>query len=108
MAFIFGSLARGAEQAHSDLDLMVIGSLGLRALTRCLSGLATELGREINSHVMTPVEFRRRVDAGDHFVSTVRDSPRIFVVGNEDELAIMGAGSIKPVLHDEIRHLLKV
>jgi predicted nucleotidyltransferase len=107
-AFIFGSIARGEERPHSDFDLMVVGGLGLRRLTRCLSGLANRVGREINPHVFTPAEFRRRWVEGDHFLSTVLANPRIFLVGNDDELAMMGAGSIQPVLHDEIRHLLKV
>jgi predicted nucleotidyltransferase len=89
VAFVFGSVARGEARPHSDFDLMVVGGLGLRQLTCCLSGLANRLGREINPHVFTPAEFRRRRIEGDHFVSTVLSQPRIFLVGHDDELATM-------------------
>ena len=41
VAFVFGSLAAGAEKASSDVDLMVIGDLSLRQLARRLSGVAS-------------------------------------------------------------------
>ena len=90
LAFVFGSLARGDEQAHSDIDLMVIGSIGLRALTRRLSGMATTLGRELNPHVFTVDEFVRRKKARDHFLSTVLAERRIFIIGNDHELETVG------------------
>jgi predicted nucleotidyltransferase len=90
LAFIFGSLARGEANAASDVDLMVIGTLGLRRLASMLSGQAERLGREINSHTLTPDEFRERKKRGDHFLTTVLESPRLFVKGTEDELEAMG------------------
>lgn len=90
MAFVFGSIARGEEKAPSDVDLMVIGDLGLRALAKLLSGASEKIGREINPHLFQRDEFRKRVKAGEHFISNVLKSPRIFVVGSEDELETMG------------------
>jgi len=90
IAFIFGSLARGDTGAASDVDLMVIGSVGLRKLTSLLSGLAHRLGREINPHLLTPEEFAGRKDKRDHFVTSVLAAPKLFVKGTEDELATMG------------------
>ena len=89
-AFVFGSLASGEAQPHSDVDLMVIGSIGLRALTRRLSGLGAQLGREINSHILSASEFARRKKDREHFLSTVLGAPRIFINGNDHELAAMG------------------
>jgi predicted nucleotidyltransferase/DNA-binding HxlR family transcriptional regulator len=90
IAFVFGSVARGNTGAASDVDLMVIGSLGLRKLTTLLSGLADRLGREINPHVLTQEEFTERKEQRDHFVTSVLNSPRLFVKGTEHELAAMG------------------
>jgi len=90
LAFVFGSVAAGAESAESDIDLIVIGSLSLRQLSRLLSGVAARVGREINPHVFTVEEFTRRMKARDHFISTVRAAPKLFVIGNEDELTTMG------------------
>lgn len=90
VAFVFGSLARAAGRAGSDLDLLVVGSLGLRALTAQLQGVGEKLGREINPHLLTEAEFRRRKLEKEHFLSSVLDGPRIFVLGGEDELAHLG------------------
>ena len=90
LAFVFGSIARGETRAESDVDLMIIGSVGLRRLTALLSGVAEIVGREINPHILTPEEFCERKQARDHFLSSVLSSPRIFVKGSEHELETMG------------------
>jgi predicted nucleotidyltransferase len=90
MAFIFGSVASGTERAASDIDLMVVGDIGLRKLTGWLAGVSQEIGREINPHIMKPAEFQRRREERDHFLSQVLASPKLFVVGREDDLTAMG------------------
>jgi len=90
VAFVFGSLASSKEKAASDVDLMVIGAVGLRALSSWLSGVSEQIGREINPHPLTVEEFRRRKEKGDHFLSNVLESPKFFIVGNENDLAAMG------------------
>ena len=90
VAFVFGSVARGETRAESDVDLMIIGSIGLRRLTALLSGVAETVGREINPHILTPEEFRERKQAKDHFVSAVISSPKLFIKGSEHELEAMG------------------
>jgi predicted nucleotidyltransferase/DNA-binding HxlR family transcriptional regulator len=90
LAFVFGSIARGDTGAASDVDLMVIGTVGLRRLATLLSGLADRLGREINPHVMTSEEFAERKKKRDHFVTSLLNSPRLFVKGTDHELAAMG------------------
>lgn len=89
LAFVFGSLAGGSEKASSDVDLMVIGTVTLRQVGRLLSGVAAALGREINPHILTPEEFARRKMSRDHFLTRVLGSPRLFAIGNEDELEAM-------------------
>ena len=90
MAFIFGSVARGDTGAGSDVDLMVIGAVGLRKLTSLLSGIGGRVGREINPHVLTPEEFKERKNQRDHFVTSVLAAPKLFVKGTEHELETMG------------------
>jgi len=90
VAFVFGSIAQAREQAHSDIDLLVVGDIGLREVTKLLSGAAGKVGREINPHVFTPVEFLRRKRASDHFLKSVLSEPRIFIIGDEHELGAMG------------------
>jgi uncharacterized protein len=89
VAFVFGSLASSKEKAASDVDLLVIGTVGLRALSSWLSGVSEQIGLEINPHTLTVEEFRRRKEKGDHFLSNVLESPKLFIVGNENDLTAM-------------------
>jgi DNA-binding transcriptional ArsR family regulator len=90
LAFIFGSLASNKERAASDVDLMVIGAVGLRTLSSWLAEVSDQIGREINPHTMSVEEFQRRKIKGDHFLSNVLESPKLFIIGNEHDLAAMG------------------
>ena len=90
VAFLFGSLVSATAKSESDVDLMVIGAIGLRRLARLLSGLSEKVGREINPHVMTRREFFGRMQSGDPFVSSVMSGPRLFLKGSEHELAELG------------------
>ncbi len=89
IAFVFGSIARQREMAESDVDLFVIGDLGFRKLVGLLSGVSDKIGREINPHVFTVKEFKKRLTQTDHFVSRVLDEPKIFILGNVNELEAM-------------------
>jgi DNA-binding transcriptional ArsR family regulator len=90
VAFIFGSLASNKEKAASDVDLMVIGAVSLRRLSSWLAGASDQIGREINPHTMSVEEFRRRKQKGDHFLSHVLESPKLFIIGKEPDLESMG------------------
>ncbi len=90
VAFVFGSVARAEEGARSDVDLMVIGPVGLRSLSRRLATASTQLGRAVNPHVLTAEEFSRRKAKRDHFLTHVLESARIFVIGGQDDLEAMG------------------
>ena len=89
LAFVFGSLARDEEKAESDVDLMVIGSLGLRTLSGLLAGVSDKIEREINPHVFTEEEFLKRIKDRDHFITSVLQSEKIFIIGNEHEFETM-------------------
>ena len=91
VAFVFGSIAEGQEGARSDVDLMVIGEVGLRTVSKWLSSISEEIDREINPHAMSAKEFRKRIRSGEHFLTRVLNSPRLFIVGNENELEAMGS-----------------
>jgi len=89
-AFVFGSLASGREKAGSDVDLMVIGTVGLRTLSGSLATVAQVCGREINPHLLSAEEFRTRVRQNDHFLANVMKSEKLMVIGGEDDLAKLG------------------
>jgi uncharacterized protein len=89
VAFVFGSVGRAEERARSDVDLMVIGDIGLRAVARALKGTAEKIGREVNAITVTPKEFKERLGQDDAFLKDVMAKPKIFVVGGPDDVAAM-------------------
>ena len=90
VAFIFGLTASGQEKPESDIDLFVIGDIGLRKLAKLLHGMTDRLGREVNPHVLSPEEFFQKVQKRDHFVANVIGSKKVFVIGDESELKRLG------------------
>lgn len=90
IAFVFGSFATNEEKAGSDVDLMIIGDIGLRKLTGLLMDVSEKFGREINPYRLTENEFIKRESENDHFLQKVLKSPKIFIIGTEDELKAMG------------------
>ena len=89
-AFIFGSVARGSETASSDVDVMLIGSLTFGDAVQLLYPAQATVGREINSMVFSAADWRARVKAKDPFVHEVLAKPKIFLIGNDDELEELG------------------
>ena len=90
-AFVYGSIARGEEHATSDVDLMVIGKVGLGDLSPPLRRTENRLGREVNVTCYSVDEFRKKVTEGDHFLRTVLKGSLHFVKGEPRDLdAIAG------------------
>jgi predicted nucleotidyltransferase len=85
-AFVYGSVARRDEHALSDVDLMVIGSLGLAELTPALRKAEARLGRDVNATSYSTREFRQKVGAQDHFLSEVLKGSKQFVKGDQRDL----------------------
>ena len=92
VAFIYGSYAANRETATSDVDLFVIGSISGRQLSTTLRPLQSEIQREINYHLVTPEDFRERLERGDGFLHNVIEGPKVFVVGNEETLRTLRSG----------------
>lgn len=86
LAFVFGSVARGEQQSSSDVDVMLVGSLSFADAVQVLHPVQATLQREINPVVYSLEEFRRRAASDDSFVREVLAKPKLFVVGNENEL----------------------
>ena len=85
-AFVFGSVARGEERATSDVDLMVIGNVGLSQLSPALRKTEERLGREVNVTNYSVDEFRKKVAENDHFLATVLKGSLQFVKGEPSDL----------------------
>jgi len=100
VAFVFGSIARQDEGARSDVDLMVIGDVSLRKVSGWLMGLYEKIGREINPHTLSLEEYAEKKQKKEHFLSSVLNSPKLFVIGDEDELAALGRQRMAPFSQD--------
>jgi predicted nucleotidyltransferase len=86
LAFIYGSIAREKEQAHSDVDLMVIGSISTADLVPMLKRLEQGFQREINVTRYSEKEFKQKIQNKDHFLLSVLNEKVVMIKGAQDEL----------------------
>ena len=86
LALVFGSIARGEEHAGSDVDLLLIGDVGFADVVKALHPAQSILQREINPVIYNPDEFARRIQSGDAFAHEILEKPKLFIVGNADDL----------------------
>ena len=86
-AFVYGSVAKGADTATSDIDLMVVSdSLSYADVFGALEPISAALTRAVNPTVYSRRELARRIKGGNAFVKRVLAQPKIWVIGSEDEL----------------------
>lgn len=86
VAFIYGSYAKAQETATSDIDLFVVGDITASELSEALSPAKEGLGREINAVAMPSRELKAKAKAENHFVLSVLSEPKLFLVGNNDDI----------------------
>ena len=86
VAFIFGSIARSSDDRKSDIDVMIVGRISFGDVVSLLSPAEEKLAREVNSVVYPVAEFRQRVKEDHHFVNTVLEGEKIFLIGDDSEL----------------------
>lgn len=70
-AYIYGSYAQNKMDAHSDIDLLVVGNHDIILLQRKLNKIQKELDREINATSMDPKEYNRRIGKKDSFIMDI-------------------------------------
>jgi predicted nucleotidyltransferase len=86
VAFVYGSFAEGKATPASDVDVLVIGDVGFGEVVEAFGPARQTLAREVNATVFPADEFRSKLAAGNHFLKSVRKSPKMFLIGSEDEL----------------------
>jgi predicted nucleotidyltransferase len=87
VAFIYGSMARAEQRRGSDVDVFVIGDASFGEVVEALTPAQEKLAREVNPTVYPVSEFREKVLQKHHFVTSVLRGPKLFLVGDEGELA---------------------
>ncbi len=109
LAFVFGSVAQAKERAESDVDVMVVGTVGFPEVVQALAPARDRLRREINPVAMTAEAFSKKLAAGDRFVSRVAREPKIFSLEVPMSLQnLLKIGQLKehPADAEEIQRLL--
>lgn len=91
VAFVYGSVARGAERRASDVDVMVVGEVTFEEVVQALHPCQESLRREINPNVYSRVDFKKKVRERGAFISRVLASPKLFLIGAEHDLAKSGS-----------------
>jgi predicted nucleotidyltransferase len=91
VALIYGSIARGGERPGSDVDLLIVGGVSFHDVVSALSSAQKTLAREVNPTVYPPSEFRGKLAAGHHFLTSVMRQEKTFLIGDERELARLGS-----------------
>ena len=86
-AFVYGSVAKGTDNAASDIDVMVIAEgLSYSHLFEGLAKVEETLGRKVNPTLYSPKEFMKKVQDDNHFVTRVLDQSKIFLIGSENAI----------------------
>ena len=79
-------MARGTENAGSDIDLMVVGDAGFADIVDATYEAQLALGREINPKVMSAREWQAKKAERNAFLQDVLHKPRIMLIGDIDAL----------------------
>lgn len=86
-AFVYGSVAKKADTSRSDIDLMILGDdISYGDVFTALEDAGNLLGRTVNPTLLTPWEFSRRLAREASFLTRVLSQPKIWIMGNADDL----------------------
>lgn len=87
MAFIYGSVASGADTAKSDIDVMLIGDeISYPDVLEVLAPCEKRLGRAVNPTIYSKKELKKKQAAGNSFLERVLNQPRIVLMGADDAI----------------------
>jgi len=85
-SFIFGSMASGAVNEGSDIDLMLVGNVNFGDVVSLIYPLQASLAREINPKVFMSSEWLQLSKDKNSFLRDVMSKPRLFVIGTQLDL----------------------
>ncbi|MBL8275356.1 MAG: nucleotidyltransferase domain-containing protein [Pelomonas sp.] len=86
-AFVYGSVAKQTDTGSSDIDLLILSdTLSYGDLFEALEAASAELGRAVNPTILSRAAFTQK--AADAFLSRVREQPKVWIMGGEDDLPV--------------------
>jgi predicted nucleotidyltransferase len=83
-AAIYGSVAKGEEQAGSDIDLLIVGPVSMIELVPALQRVERQLGREVNVTLFSESDFLTRSKRHGDFLVSVLKQELITIVGSRN------------------------
>jgi predicted nucleotidyltransferase len=85
LAFVFGSIAKGAADANSDVDVLIVSDAPFADISAALLPAQERLGREVTPTVYSLAEFKRKRKSRHHFLTRVLSEPKIMLIGSLDD-----------------------
>jgi len=88
VAFVYGSVARDADTAMSDIDLMVFGDdIDYVGVYKAIHEAEAQLHRRLNPNLSTLEDWRKKLAEKNPFIVKVNEQPKLFIYGTENDLA---------------------
>ena len=85
LVLLFGSVARRADTAGSDIDLLLVSDdLTLEAIYAAMAPTEDRLGRRVNPTLYTSAEFQTRRTARTGFLTRILQEQHVVLVGSLD------------------------
>jgi len=88
-AFVYGSVAKSADTAASDIDLMIVSDTVSYADTyAALEDVGAVLGRRVNPTILTTKDLAAAFEKQSAFIVRVWSQPKVWLIGSEDDVAV--------------------
>jgi hypothetical protein len=94
-------MAKGSARSDSDADVLVVGEVSFADLISALAPAQEKLGRDVNPSVYPPTEFCGKIAQHHHFLTSVLKEPKVFLVGDENELARLAKSGVAAAASNE-------
>jgi predicted nucleotidyltransferase len=89
LALVYGSVARGSDDAGSDVDLLLVSdSMSLEDVFAFLAPVEDQLCRKISPTLYTSDELARRLREGNPFLKRVLTGKYIWLKGDMDAIGL--------------------
>ena len=90
-AFVYGSIAKGEENAGSDIDLMVVTeALTYGDVMNVLIDIEKTIGRPVNPSIYTARQIRDKLNSRNAFITRVLKQDKLWIKGDQDDIKRAG------------------
>lgn len=84
-AALYGSISKGHAHARSDVDLLIVGAVGLDETLKAISPVEKSIGREISIRIYSQEDFHKRRTDKESFLTGVLKGPLEILLGEKDD-----------------------